>query len=85
MGVSFAKDIHAAIREIHEISAARPSLFDAQPTRDTAVTPCDDAGTLVLYVNNHPVAVMRGFGPDLASFNSMLTSLRHRAWHDDMG
>ncbi len=59
--------------------SSRPSIFDVRDCGDSVVSSCPHTDLLVVYCNNHPVALFPGSPPDAASLNSILYGLRMRA------
>jgi hypothetical protein len=56
----------------------RPSILDPQLDDDPYLHPCPCQGTMVLFLNNHPLVVIPGSSFDYTSLGSRLNQLRHR-------
>ena len=61
------------------MASLRPAIWELEGNGDTAVAHCPHSDLLVVYCNNHPVALLPGSPTDEASLNSILYGLRMRA------
>ena len=57
----------------------RPSILDPCLCTEPWIDQCPSANTLVLFVHNHPVALISGSSLECASLSMRLNQLRHRA------
>ncbi len=56
----------------------RPSILDVSLESEPAICQCACSETLVLYLHNHPIALICGTALDNASLSMRLYQLRHR-------
>ena len=66
-------------RQILCLPETRPSILDPCLESEPWIDPCPSADMLVLFMHNHPIAVIAGSPLECISLTMRLNQLRHRA------
>lgn len=61
------------------LTYVRPSILDAYLETEPFIDFCPCVNVAVLYVHNHPTAVIAASALDVASMQTLLFQLRHRS------
>ena len=71
--------LHQEVRPRLRLSFVRPSIMDAYLETEPWIDFCGCSNVAVLYVHNHPTAVIAASAFETATMQTLLFQIRHRS------